>query len=218
MTKLAMRGWAARTGQVRPVPYGPLPWPMPLPIFARHTARNLDSALRRALADTDGIVWVLGWSLGAQVAYKWLRDYGPTSDLPPDRIRFVSLGNPEREHGGACVVPSPPMKISGRPKAAYGGCGVPEGNRYTVWDFVRQHDGWADCPTVEQPTAEALAACDDGIHMDYFTASLDDDDVLAFTGTNGVTYLFKPTRLPDPAKQSRIERSYQRPAYTKKRG
>jgi hypothetical protein len=213
MTVRAMRGWASRTGLVRAVRYGPLPWPIPLPIFATFTTKNLDDALRSALRDTDNMVWCVGWSQGGQITYKWLRDYGPTSDIPPDRVRFVSLGNPERLHGGACVVPNPPTKISGRPKASYGGCGVPEGNRYTVWDFVRQHDGWADCPTVEQPTAEAWAACDDGIHMDYFTVSIEDSDVVAFTGPDNVTYFLKPTVLPDRAKQARIEQSYRRPPY-----
>jgi hypothetical protein len=206
-TALSMHGWARRNGRVRAINYGAVPL---LP-FAAIGAKMLDVALRRSVNETTGTVWVLGWSQGAQVIYKWLRQYGPRSAIPVSRVRFISIGNPERLYGGATVVQSPPRKLFGnKPVASYGGRGVPSGNRYLVTDFVRQYDGWADLPTVATPSALALSTISDAYHLDYFTVSIDDPDVISYAGPNNVTYLLKPTSVPS---KSVVEQSYQRPLY-----
>jgi len=206
-TALSMRGWARRNGRVRQINYGAIPL---LP-FAAIGAKMLDVALKRAVNETTATVWVLGWSQGAQVIYKWLRHYGPRSGIPVSRVRFISIGNPERVYGGATVVQSPPRKLFGnKPVASYGGRGVPNGNRYRVTDFVRQYDGWADLPTVATPSALALQTISDAYHLDYFTVSIEDSDVVSFDGPNNVTYLLKPTSVFNKVV---VEQSYQRPPY-----
>lgn len=171
----------------------------------------LDTALNRAVRETTATVSVLGWSQGAQVIYKWLRHYGPRSVIPVNRVHFISIGNPERLYGGATVVQSPPRKLFGtKPVASYGGRGVPSGNRYRVTDFVRQYDGWADLPTVASPSALSLATINDAYHLDYFSVSMEDSDVVEFAGPGNVTYLLKPTTV---LFKTIVEQSYQRPAY-----
>lgn len=206
-TALSMRGWARRNGRVRNIEYGAIPL-LPFTVIG---AKMLDTALRRAVNETTGPISVLGWSQGAQVIYKWLRQYGPRSTIPVSRVHFISIGNPERLYGGATVVQSPPRKLFGnKPVASYGGKGVPNGNRYRVTDFVRQYDGWADLPTVASPSALSLATINDAYHLDYFTVSIEDSDVVQFAGPNNVTYLLKPTTV---LFKNTVEQSYQRPAY-----
>lgn len=206
-TALAMRGWAGRNGRVRNIRYGAIPL-LPFTVIG---AKMLDTALKQAVKETSATVSVLGWSQGAQVVYKWLRHYGPRSVIPVNRVHFISIGNPERLYGGATVVQSPPRKLFGnKPVASYGGRGVPSNNRYRVTDFVRQYDGWADLPTVASPSALSLATINDAYHLDYFTVSMEDADVLEFVGPGNVTYLLKPTSVPQKAV---VEQSYQRPAY-----
>jgi hypothetical protein len=206
-TALSMRGWAGRTGRVKRINYGAIPL---LP-FVLVGVILLDQALKRAVKDTTATVWVLGWSQGAQIIYKWLRQNGPRSTIPVDRVRFVSIGNPERLYGGAVVVPSPPRKLFGKkPVASYVGSGVPNGNRYQVIDFARQYDGWADLPNVVSPSSLSLSTISDAYHLDYFSVSIEDSDVVSFAGPNNVTYLLKPTSVPN---KNTVEQSYSRPAY-----
>lgn len=219
-TQLAMNGWARKTGEVRPVNLG---WgSIPLPFFAKRTAKLLDDEIRQALGDTDGMVYVEGWSEGAGAAYIWLRQHGgltedgePKSDIPPGRVAFVCLGNPERAHGGACVVPKPPRKLFGflKPSASYGGCGISADNRYIVIEAARQRDGWADCATAENPSREALDYPDDAYHMDYFSVDPHDPDALVCT-EGKVTYLLWLSPMRNAEKQARIEAEfYDRPDY-----
>lgn len=206
-TALSMRGWARRNGRVRNINYGAIPL-LPFTVIG---AKMLDSELKRAINETTGPISVLGWSQGAQVVYKWLRQYGPRSGIPVNRVHFISIGNPERLYGGATVVQSPPRKLFGnKPVASYGGRGVPSNNRYRVTDFARQYDGWADLPTVASPSALSLATINDAYHLDYFSVSIEDSDVVEFVGPGNVTYLLKPTNVPQ---KNVVEQSYQRPAY-----
>lgn len=201
-TDLALRGWARQTGSVRRLMYGPIPHPA----FAEGRVEMLDQAIH----GTAGMVYVVGWSEGARIAAKWLRDKGPTSPVDPSRIVFILLGNPERKHGGVCVVPSPPRKLFGliNPEADYGGCGVPEDTRYRVFDLARQYGGWEDAPNVVAPSATALGALSDAYHMDYFSVSLD-DDMLIHT-ENNVTHGLWVTGVPN---REIVEASYRRPPY-----
>jgi hypothetical protein len=207
--ELALRGWAIQPGRT----FRRIVWCniLPLPYFANKAVKDLN----HALTTTPGPKTVFGWSAGARIANKWQREFGPTSPIPPEDLQFINIGDPENRFGGACVVPNPPKKLFGmiRPKADYGGPGIPEDTRYHTIVLTRQYDGWADCPNAEQPSAEALAAPDDGIHMNYFDVGLDDDDLLRYTIGN-VTYLLKPTGHKN---QRTIERSFRRPGYTRRK-
>ena len=174
---------------------------IPLPLFAEKGCELLNDELKR----TEVPVTVLGWSEGAQVAVKWLRDFGPNSDL--EDLEFILIGNPERKYGGACCVVNPPRHFGVKPTAAYGGCGIPDGNRFPVIDYARQYDGWADLPTSADPGHAARKVPSDGIHMNYFHVGLDDEDVLTYVEGN-ITYKLKPTqhRLSEEA-----EVDYERP-------
>lgn len=168
--------------------------------------RALDEALHRS----TGQVVVFGHSMGAQVAAKWLREKGPSSTVAVSRVRFLLAGNPERKYGGALCVPSTP-KLWGvyTVRASYGGPGVPDDTPYTVIDYARQYDWWADHPTVPNPSKEALRNASMEIHCDYWNVGLDDPDVLSYTeGTR--TYLLKPTARALEVLYA-VEPSYVRP-------
>ena len=213
-TELALRNWAHRTGVVRRINYGALP----IASLAALGVAMLDKQLR----ETPGRKYVLGWSEGAQIIYKWLRERGPTSGVDPSEVVFISIGNPERKYGGACVVPSPPPKLFGlidKPRASYGGCGLPDDTPFRVVDFVREGDGWADCPTVECPSELALGIPDDGIHMDYglFDPSVTLDNPSILTRTEGnVTYALLPTPAIRNCDREATACDFNRPPYERK--
>jgi hypothetical protein len=196
-TKKALHKWAKKQNH-KNIRYTNIP----LPKFAEQGCRMLHDELVLA----SGPVTVLGWSEGAQVAAKWLREQGP-SFTPVAPLDFILIGNPERKYGGACCVVNPPRHMGVKPTAAYGGCGVPEDTQYPVVDYARQYDGWADLPTSEDPGKAARKVPSDGIHMNYFGVDLDDPDVLSYTEGN-ITYKLKPTehRLSEEA-----EVDYDRP-------
>lgn len=208
-TELALQGWARRAGVVRRLNYPPLP----NAAVVAAAVEQLDAMLL-SMAGTK--VYVEGWSLGAQIAAAWQRKYGPTSTVDPANVTFVLIGFPENEFGGACAVPSPPRKLFGliRPKADYGGCGIPADTRYRTFVLSRQYAGWEDCPNVPAPSQLAMKVLDDAYHMDYFTVSLDDPELMAWTRGN-ITYGLWPTKVPwwAAGKRAEIEASYQRPPY-----
>jgi len=108
---------------------------------------------------------VFGYSEGAQVATKWLRDYGISSPVTPtSRLSFLLIGNAERRYGGfayrhdnlaaICDVDGLPDPLSD------GTSTVP----YAVTDFARQYDGFADFPSasdIQQAVDSVGAAVSD---------------------------------------------------------
>jgi len=202
--KTWMRNYATTGGRAfQRVPYANVPSP-------RNAAKGV-VALDAALHRTDGPVVVFGHSMGAQVASKWLREYGGHSDIDPARVTFLLCGNPERKYGGALFAPSAPRFLGGMMKAqpSYGGPGIPDDTRFTVLDYSRQYDWWSDYPTSVSPSRAAIANASQAIHMDYWRVGLDDPDVRSYTeGTR--TYLLKPTALP-AGKRAAVEMSYRRP-------
>jgi hypothetical protein len=181
-TKRALRKWAKKQNH-KNIRYRNIPTP--------RSAEQGCELLHRELLAATGPTTVLGWSEGAQVAAKWLREHGPTTHIAD--LDFILIGNPERKYGGACCVVNPPRHLGVKPVAAYGGCGVPEDTPYTVTDYARQYDGWADLPTSANPGHAARKVPSDGIHMNYFDVGLDDDDVLTYVEGNRI-YKLKPTR------------------------
>ena len=69
---------------------------------------------------------------GAVVVGSWLKRYGPTSAVGPDRMNVILIGNTARNYGGI-------LRDTGVDL-------VPADTRYDVLDLKRQYDGWADWP------------------------------------------------------------------------
>lgn len=134
-------------------------------------------------------VIIYGHSMGAQMIYKWLRDYGPTSDIDPATVTFVSTGNPERPRTGVSRVR--PLQYP----AMYGGVGFPAGTPYRVIDLARQYDFAADHPTA---TSNFPAMLNIGnlftcpIHTDYTKVGINDPTNVVWVEGN-VTYILCPT-------------------------
>lgn len=126
------------------------------------------TALNTKLNSTSGDIMVFGYSEGAQVATKWLRDYGISSPVTPtSRLSFLLIGNAERRYGGfaykhdnlaaICDVDGLPDPLSD------GTSTVP----YAVTDFARQYDGFADFPSasdIQQAVDSVGAALSDPLN------------------------------------------------------
>ena len=168
------------------------------------------AALDKQLHETPGVKIVFGHSMGAQVAAKWLREKGPTSDIPASDLVFILGGNPERKYGGALLVPARPKLWGFWPiEPTYGGPGIPDDTPYTVIDYARQYDWWADAPTSPTPNRTAQQNASQGIHSNYFTVGIDDPDVLTYVEGNRI-YKLKPTTIA-ASKRVVVEQSYSRP-------
>lgn len=105
------------------------------------------AALNTKLNNTSGDIFVFGYSEGAQVITKWLRDYGTSSPiLPTSRLKFLLIGNAERRYGGFAYKHqnlAAICDVDGLPDP------LPDGTstvHYQVTDFARQYDGFADFP------------------------------------------------------------------------
>jgi hypothetical protein len=168
------------------------------------------AALDKQLHETPGLKIVFGHSMGAQVAAKWLRERGPASDIPASDVVFILGGNPERKYGGALLVPARPKLWGFWPiEPTYGGPGIPDDTPYTVIDYARQYDWWADAPTSATPNRTAQQNASQAIHSNYFTVGIDDPDVLTSIEGNRI-YKLKPTTIA-ASKRVIVEQSYRRP-------
>lgn len=128
------RSWASTSGNVTKIV------PMTDNVFdpkgiARDAGR-LDTELRRAPATWPDDVVVFGYSRGAQVACRWLREYGPNRQGLVQRVSFVLIGNPERgpRFGG-----STGRYLDGSPLQY-----LPTDTRFSVRDVARSGDAYAD--------------------------------------------------------------------------
>jgi len=168
------------------------------------------ATLDKQLHETPGLKIVFGHSMGAQVAAKWLRERGPASDIPASDVVFILGGNPERKYGGALLVPARPKLWGFWPiEPTYGGPGIPDDTPYTVIDYARQYDWWADAPTSPTPNRTAQQNASQAIHSNYFTVGIDDPDVLTYIEGNRI-YKLKPTTIA-ASKRVIVEQSYRRP-------
>jgi VCBS repeat-containing protein len=177
------------------------------------SAKNAEAgvaALDKHLHETPGMKIIFGHSMGAQVAAKWLREKGPTSDIPASEVVFILCGNPERKYGGALSVPATPKLWQvWQVEPTYGDPGIPDDTPYTVIDYARQYDWWADGPTVATPSRAAQSNCSQAVHSDYFHVGIDDADVLTYVEGNRI-YKLKPTHLA-AADRAVVEQCYNRP-------
>lgn len=158
----------------------------------------LDDFLHTAVKGTVKKV-VCGHSMGAQVIYKWIRDYGPSSDIDPADVGFISSGNMERKYGGIAHIED--GNILGLPIiAGYGGNGLPDPCPWTVTDVARQYDPFADYPSVagdsdvesQDNINKAFSLIVNNPHKDYTKVSLVDPGNVTFK-EGSVTYVLVPT-------------------------
>lgn len=217
-----MNGIAVNGKTVVRVPYIPSWWFIGIPDpwgFFTHIARDqLNTLLLAHISDAGGVeVW--GHSQGAQVIYDWLRVYGPTSSADPTKVHFYSNGNPERKYGGVLgMLQGPPNAGAVQATGWTGGVhtppqsppsnavnvelgqlpGIPAGNRYTVIDFARQYDFFADYPTVANPLSVAATNASQAIHSSYYGVTPFDSANVSYGPENNVTYVWSPTH-PTPS-------------------
>ena len=94
-------------------------------LFGQYDGRDqLDIALHAVPADQQIIV--VGASMGAYATWLWLRDKAPKSDIDPDRVMFVTMGQAMSMKTAKHVVNS----------------------RYRTVDVTRQYDRYADAPNL----------------------------------------------------------------------
>lgn len=173
-------------------------------------------------------VLVYAVSMGAQVACKWLREYGPTSAVPAGKVSFLLLANPEQPFHG--IYQADPTLVTFMKLPDYGGVGVPVDTPFAVTDLCRQYDGMADFPNRPAAQVDRLAISNAllglvTIHNNYFRLDIGHPDNVR-TRRGNVSYVFAPTRVPPacglsvlfPARltrrRQRIESSYDRSAWT----
>ena len=160
---------------------------VPLGTFEPGLAENVKT-MDFALNNTPGDKIAYGFSGGARVVSKWLEDNAETTEVSPDELSVVLLGNGGRKYGG----------INGW----WGGYGdslmTPTDTQFSVLDVASEYDPIADFP--DNPfnllaLANALAAFD-GVHMKYSDVDLDAAGNYVWTEGN-TTYVFIPTsQLP----------------------
>lgn len=109
--------------------------------------------LHTKLSGITGKKRVLAYSEGAQVATVWLRRYGTAEPIPAADLDFTLIGNSERRYGGFIHGHSVFDSLGDT-------AGLPQQVPYTVRDFARQYDGWADFPTGNDDINQVLAGLD----------------------------------------------------------
>lgn len=163
----------------------------------------------------------VGHSLGAEIIGRWLANHAGDVDAPdPADLSFVQIGNPERKYGGIFSEGASALNIFS------GGHHTPTDTQYTIIDAKVQYDLFADWPTGDTPSPEALANIMSGIaphaggyvfqdfndpnRLEYqegnTTFVMYPNDVLSLLGVGTlISPLFGPTVKP------LVEASYDRP-------
>lgn len=178
----ALGGFATAQGRVRKAVIYP----------AAATAQSIPAGVRAldaAIRSTPGDIVVLAHSQGAQVAGAWLREFAGTPDAPPpDRLRFILLGNLERRLGG-----HPGSRgLDGKPLQP-----TPDDTRYQVLDVTRRWDGWANSdnwpdgtPGLKDKARLMFGRATD--HIAYDKVSLADPAMQTRATLGNTTYLVAP--------------------------
>lgn len=157
------------------------------PANAAAGAATLNAMLPAAITDSGAEACVvIGHSMGAQVIYKWFRDYGPSASFDPADIVFISTGNFERKYNGAVHIPG--ANLFGIPIVAqYGGVGIPENTPYRIYDIAKQYEFFADHPNNRSNSTAVNNALSGFIyHGDYSGINILSDHIDApAEGPNG---------------------------------
>lgn len=145
-------------------------------------AANLNAAINAS----TGPVIVFAYSEGAQVAGKWMTQYGSGPNSPdPSKVSFVLIGNPNRAYGGIDYKLAQALHIS-----------TPADTKYQVTDVARQYDFWADTPSsLKNPMVLMNAIAGSMfIHTDYTKVSLTNPNNVSWKEGN-ITYMDVPTDI-----------------------
>ena len=156
---------------------------------------QLDAALLAVPADHQ--ILVVGASMGAYAQWLWLRDKAPSSDIDPNRLKFVMMGQAMNMKTAKHIVNS----------------------RYGVVDVTVQWDRYADSPNIWWRWSSFVTALKNAKEGDktagqnlhyrgYFDISLDAPDRQNQIGN--ATYLFYETEMVPLAGVTRedIESAY----------
>ena len=141
------------------------------------------AALNMMINAESGPVIVFGYSEGAQVAGKWMQQYGTGPNAPdPSKVSFVLIGDPNRKYGGVDYQLAQKLHIS-----------IPTDTQYKVTDIARQYDFWADTPaTLTDPFVKKNAIAGSMfVHTDYTQVNPNDPRNVKFTEGN-ITYVTVP--------------------------
>lgn len=211
-----LKGTVAAGNTVVPIPYNN--WGFGTSAQLQQGASLLDTQL----TSVAGQKIVFAHSLGSVCASYWLAQYGPTSTVSHSTL-FILLGNSNRPYGGLC-----------KAESWFTGADIPTSTPYTVYDYARQYDGWADWPSSTGSGAIAWYNALSGqgnIHPYYNNVTLNDASNVTYSVGNihymwGQTYpvafatnpyqVFLSTnldvyRLTDEAYRPSIEAAYSRP-------
>jgi hypothetical protein len=155
--------------------------------------------LHARLATVPKPVIYYGHSEGAQVGDWWLNHQGLLVPYSPSDVSFIFSGNPERKYGG---VPWLQNRYA------------PAATAYSVTDYARQYDGWADYPNLASPNGTALLNALWGmlwIHPGYWSESLTKPGNVSKTEGN-ITYIWSKSAAPSgDSNRTTIEASHSRP-------
>ena len=156
-------------------------------------ADAVESAIKD-LPSNEPII-LFGHSQGGQVIYDALRrwDNNPNFAPDPDRVTWVSIGNPENPYGG---ITSKFGLSQPQPR-------VPANTQYEGIEVIRQYDGWADAPDNPFNLLAVLNAVvgSQTYHLDYRNVDINDPNNVRFTpdktdGTPGnITYVYVPAEV-----------------------
>jgi PE-PPE domain len=153
--------------------------------------------LNNALTSSSGEVIVMAHSLGSVCCCYWLANYAPTTTVSPENVSFILLGNSVRPYGGWCYYYNWFQNVT-----------VPTDTPFTVKDFARQYDGWADFPPAAPGSAIEMTsvtysgianayAGQGSVHPNYIYASLTNPNNVSYSVGN-ITYIWEQT-FPVPA-------------------
>ncbi len=160
-------------------------WVLPFGTFEPGLAENLKT-MNFALNNTAGDKVAYGFSGGARVVSKWLKDNADSTAISPEELSVVLLGNGGRKYGGL--------------NGWYYGDSLmtPTDTQFSVLDVARQYDPIADFP--DNPfnllaLANAISAFGN-VHMKYSEADLNAPGNYVWKEGN-TTYVYIPTaQLP----------------------
>lgn len=141
------------------------------------------AALNKMINAESGPVIVFGYSEGAQVAGKWMQQYGTGPNAPdPSKVSFVLIGDPNRKYGGVDYQLAQKLHIS-----------IPTDTQYQVTDIARQYDFWADTPAklTDAFVRKNAIAGSMFVHTDYTQVNPNDPRNVKFTEGN-ITYVTVP--------------------------
>jgi hypothetical protein len=145
------------------------------------TVKNAAAVLDTAIRGATPPVVVFGYDLGAVAANYWLNNYAAGSGVLTTDLSFTLIGDPVNRYGGYLGTNGWGLFKDYFGTSVY----CPAATPYTVRNYIRQYDGFADWPTgTMNPDAQANAKEGQSlIHPAYQDVDL--KDLITVTPTVG---------------------------------